>query len=77
MIKCLVSFAGCFRFNELLNTPVKHAVLFYSQVKLKFSANKMGNYCELKLCFVIMMGRGRDRVLVGLTTTYAISAYHH
>jgi len=22
-------------------------------------------------------GRGRDRIVVGFTTTYAISAYHH
>ena len=30
------------------------------------------------MCYLELMGRrGRDRMVAGFTTTYAISAYHH
>ena len=29
------------------------------------------------LLFLLEMSRGRDRMVVGFTTTYAISTYHH
>jgi len=34
-------------------------------------------YCNVVNMLSIWGRRGRDRMVVGFTTTYAISAYHH
>ena len=31
----------------------------------------------LQICLIDIQSRGRDRMVVGFATTYAISAYHH
>jgi hypothetical protein len=42
-----------------------------------FSKYVYGLLCWIAFPFDIEVGRGRDRMVVGLTNTYAISAYHH
>ena len=38
----------------------------------------MENFCLVQACRVkTLESRDRDRMVVGFTTTYAISAYHH
>ena len=40
------------------------------------SVHDLGPHC-LQLLYAVGGRRGRDRMVVGFTTTYAVSAYHH
>jgi hypothetical protein len=57
-----------------------NSFLFYAFVKKAFVIK---NKCKFSYilhynCFNLFRGRrGGDRMVVGFTTTYAISAYHH
>jgi len=51
-----------------------------------FFVKFMPNFCDFVGLFIVIVmvrhiwfggHRGRDRMVVGFTTTYAISAYHH
>jgi hypothetical protein len=58
--------------------PYSVLLLILYPIRLKF---QLGNYPYLPYTYVTydikMSSRGRDRMLVGFITTYAISAYHH
>jgi len=49
--------------------------------KLEMKENKLHSYYFVEICEFIKDGSegccGRDRMVVGFTTTCAISAYHH
>ena len=77
----------CFncRFTIILETPLVHQVRFrccwgfflitdINKINMDSKIAQSVNDCTL---YVIRGRRGRDHVVVGFTTTYAISVYHH
>ena len=43
----------------------------------KSKKNQLPLLCQLHILYLLGGRRGRDRMVVGFTTTYAISAHHH
>ena len=73
-----------YRFTIILETPLVHQVRFrcccfflitdINRINMDSKIAQSVNDCTL---YVIRGGRGRDHVVIGFTTTYAISVYHH
>jgi hypothetical protein len=73
------------KFNKSLDLKIQH--LCWRMVNIMTADPKFGRYICYKLnqfsciifksCYSSRGRRGRDRMVVGFTTIYAISAYHH
>jgi hypothetical protein len=52
--------------------------LFYNKTSLLVSFDEVGDPTLYVVSYCLIWGCcGRDHMVVGITTTYAISAYHH
>jgi len=54
------------------HTPPTLRERFFSFLQYKVGLND-----QISVIYISWGRRGRDRVVIGLITTYAISAYHH
>jgi hypothetical protein len=72
-----LKFNGCFR--ALLSGQQNLGIELHMKNHIYIYPNVITGSCNLDILFsMIRRGRrGRDRIVVGFTTIYAISAYHH
>jgi hypothetical protein len=61
----------------VLNVWYTHGKCFNSLHHEDKTVENWSQYCYMTNCLKCWSRRGRDRMVVGFTTIYAISAYHH
>jgi hypothetical protein len=63
---------------SVVNSPYYHVKGVHTEaVKAYFQVPRYKLFIDIQILNLKRDRRGRDRMVVGFTTTYAISAYHH